>query len=405
MNKFTFAISATDKTTRARAGEIQTPHGVIQTPAFVAVGTQATVKSLTPDEVKELKTQLFFVNTYHIYLRPGVEVISKAGGVHKFMNWDGPLITDSGGFQVFSLGAKRFGKTKGSEGEQSLVKIDEDGVRFTSHWDGAYHYFTPEKSMEIQHILGADLMIAFDECPPYPTTEKYATAAMDRTHRWANRSLTYHRSIHPSPAAPSKNLTQKYQALYGVVQGSTFEHLRVESAKTISALDFDGIAIGGVAVGESKNEMKQVCEWVVPHLPLEKPRHLLGVGEVDDVFTAVEAGMDTFDCVQPTRLARMGHLLIQPNAKSENAHQIIDITKKEFERTLSPIDDTCECYTCAHFTQAYLHHLFRVKELLVYRLATIHNIHFMNQLMIKIRHSIIEGTYSEFRKNWLRGSA
>lgn len=417
MKGFSFSIDFVDDKTKARVGRITTPHGVIHTPAFVPVGTQATVKSLTPDELSTLGVQLFFVNTYHAYLRPGLDVIRGFGGLHTFMGWNGPIITDSGGFQVFSLGGKKLVNIAISESAVldrdrfarradkadhaknnvypddykpvgELVAIDEDGVTFTSHWDGTKHRFTPERSIEIQHVLGSDIMIAFDECAPYPTTWGYAKAAMERTHRWAVRSLKAHQG----------NTTQ---ALYGVIQGSVYEDLRKESTKAICAMDFDGIAIGGVSVGESKTEMKEVLRWTAPFLPQDKPRHLLGVGEIDDVFTLIEYGMDTFDCVQPTRLARMGRLYLNENFKMKNEKWMIDITKNTYQKETSPIDLACGCFTCQHFSRAYLHHLFRVKELLGYRLATIHNIHFMNSLVSDIRKEIENGTFLEMKKKWL----
>ncbi|MEK7165876.1 MAG: tRNA guanosine(34) transglycosylase Tgt [Patescibacteria group bacterium] len=421
MVDFGFKALYLDKKTKARSGVIVTPHGVIETPAFVPVGTQATVKSLTPDELEGLGVELFFVNTYHAYLRPGIGVIKKIGGLHKFMNWQKPLITDSGGFQVFSLGAKRFVNIAISESAVldrekftkklsrheaikdhvypddyrpvgELVKIDEDGVTFTSHWDGSTHRFTPEFSMELQSDLGSDIHIAFDECPPYPTTHEYAKKSMERTHRWAKRSLTENSRL----KVQNSKLGRLDQALYGVIQGSVYEDLRKESADFISSLEFDGIAIGGVAVGESKKEMRDVCEWVVPRLPDSKPRHLLGVGELDDIFDIIERGVDTFDCVQPPRLARMGRLLSSSNSiKFE-----LDITNKAYAQDLGPIDDECACYACTNFTRAYIHHLFRVRELLAYRLATIHNIYFVIELVKLIRKSISNGTFLHFKEEF-----
>jgi len=426
MDQFHFQISFTPSSSTARLGVIETPHGAICTPAFVPVGTQATVKSLTPAELNALGVQLFFVNTYHAYLRPGLSVIEKFGGLHTFMGWDGPIITDSGGFQVFSLGgkklvnvaisesavldrerfARRVSKAEGTfqkvypddyKPVGELVNIDEDGVTFTSHWDGTKHRFTPERSIEIQHILGSDIMIAFDECSPYPTTHDYAASAMDRTHRWAVRSLEAHRRLTKRfPRHP-------YQALYGVIQGSTYEDLRRASAQYICSLGTDGIAIGGVSVGESKKEMAEVLRWVTPHLPEDKPRHLLGVGEIDDIFTLIEYGMDTFDCVQPTRLARMGKVYAR-NAKTETKHVVdhmIDITNIRYAKDTHPIEKQCLCYTCAHFSRAYIHHLFRVRELLGYRLTTIHNIHFVNSLVSEIRKAIYANTFLEMKKKWL----
>ena len=420
-NQF-FTIKHKEKHTHARLGTIHTAHGDIQTPCFVPVGTQVTVKSLTPHELRDLQVELFFVNTYHAYLRPGVDIIKKAGGIHGMMQWDRPLITDSGGFQVFSLGAKRFvniaisesavldrerfatkKSRKDAEKEQvfpddyrpigELVSIDEEGVTFTSHWDGSKHRFTPEVSIGIQHDLGADLIIAFDECPPYPTTREYSQAAMDRTHRWAIRSLEAH-----------KKGVKAAQYLYGVVQGSVYKDHREASARFISDMDFDGIAIGGVSVGESKEEMKNVCDWVIPQLPEAKPRHLLGVGEIDDIFDVIERGIDTFDCVQPTRLARMGHVFHNSKFEIHNSklkRWVIDVTKKEFEEDFSPLDPGCECYTCLNFSRAYVHHLFRVRELLGYRLATIHNLHFVIRLVRDIREAIAEDRFLELKKEWI----
>ncbi|PIU32977.1 tRNA guanosine(34) transglycosylase Tgt [Candidatus Woesebacteria bacterium CG_4_10_14_0_2_um_filter_39_14] len=372
-----FKILSADQKTMARRGEITTSHGKILTPAFVPVGSQATVKSLTPHDLKEIGTQVFFVNTYHLYLRPGAEMIEKLGGLHQFMKWDGPIMTDSGGFQVFSLGRRE------------LVKIDYHGVTFYSHLDGSKHRFTPEKSIEVQQKLKADMMVAFDECAPYPTTHVYAETAMKRTHRWALRSL----------AAKKR----KDQFLFGVIQGSVYKDLREQSTKFISSLEFDGIAIGGVAVGESKKEMIQVLDWVMPILTKEKkqrPIHLLGVGEIDDIFAAVEKGIDMMDCVMPTRLARMGWILTQ-NPKLKNKDFRYDITKSKFADNKEPPDPDCDCYLCRNFSRAYLHHLFRTHELLAYRLATYHNLFFIEQLFVKIREAIKKGEFLKLKKQWL----
>lgn len=465
MQKFGFKILTKYKKIKARVGEIYTPHGVIKTPAFVPVGTQGSVKSLTPDELKSLDVQLFIVNTYHMYLRPGIEVVRKSGGLHKFIGWDKPLITDSGGFQVFSLGREKnrsresfFGDARRPQSDTSsripfslnedslpisinesdeinrrvfsapqnvhsrasLVKVNEDGVEFQSHWDGSKHFFTPESSMQHQWDLGSDIHIAFDDCTPYPATHEQAKKSMERTHRWAVRSLGEHNRLRHSERSEEslswseKNsriregsfaplgmtVTRTYQALYGVIQGSTFEDLRKESAKFITSMDFDGIAIGGVSVGESKKEMVKVLTWVTPLLPSDKPRHLLGVGEIDDIFALVEHGMDIFDCVQSTRLARTGHIY---NAKCQmtNAKWAMDLTKKIYAEDEKPLEEGCKCYTCAHFTRAYLHHLFAVRELLAYRLATIHNIYFINTLMSDIRKSIVNNTFLDLKEKWL----
>lgn len=393
MNAFNFQIIKEDNKTRARLGRITTPHGVIETPAFVPVGTQATVKCLTPEDLHSLGVQMYFVNTYHMYLRPGVPVIKKFKGLHNFMHWDGPLITDSGGFQVFSLGRGRGVDATETHAKESLVKITDDGVEFRSHWDGSKHIFTPESSMQWQWDIGADIHIAFDDCTPYPATPAQAKESMERTHRWARRSMDAHTKL----ARKHKKSGKPYQALYGSIQGSTYQNLREESAKYICSLDVDGIAIGGVSVGESKREMADVLDWVTPFLPKGKPRHLLGVGEIDDIFALVAAGVDTFDCVQPTRLARTGMLLL---ATATSGHKL-DITKAIYARDTKPPEESCGCYTCAHFSRAYLHHLFHVREILAYRLATIHNIYVINRLVDEIRESIRNGTFLELKKKWL----
>lgn len=426
MNTFSFKTVHKDTRTQARTGVIHTPHGDAETPAFVPVGTQGTVKSLVPEELDTLGIQLFFVNTYHIYLRPGLDVINKFGGLHAFMHWDKPLMTDSGGFQVFSLARGKGAEVADENLDPSsilsrrnhsdvhqrislsqvkpdkilsaprasdLVKITDDGVTFRSHWDGSKHIFTPESSMEQQWDLGADIHIAFDDCTPYPVTHEKARISMERTHRWAKRSLVAHKRV----ASLKSHAAKPYQALYGVVQGSVYEDLRKESAKFISSMDFDGLAIGGVAVGEGKRQMQDVLDWVIPYLPEDKPRHLLGVGEIDDIFALVARGVDTFDCVQPTRLARMGKLYVH-DVKSGHA---LDITKAANAGDTKPVDPRCGCYTCQNFSRAYLHHLFRVRELLAYRLATIHNIRFVQSLVNDIRESIKSNSFLDLTKHWL----
>lgn len=393
---FSFETIQEDSKTKARRGVIHTPHGDIETPAFVPVGTQATVKTLSPDELSTLGVQLFFVNTYHVYLRPGIEVISQFNGLHAFMNWSKPLITDSGGFQVFSLARGRFAGD-GSDGEKSavLAKIREDGVEFQSHWDGSSHFFTPEKSMDLQWALGSDIHIAFDDCTAYPVTFEEAKRSMERTHRWARRSLLRHLEL------KDKNPDKPYQALYGSVQGSVYKDLRKNSATYISSMPFDGIAVGGVSVGESKKQMADVLGWVTPELPIDKPKHLLGVGEVDDIFALVEHGFDTFDCVQPTRLGRMGHVYDKESIHVDEERFTYDILKQQWKSDTSPLGKGCICYTCRHFSRAYIHHLFKVKELLGYRLVTIHNVHFIQSLVACIRDAIVQGTFLELKHKWL----
>jgi queuine tRNA-ribosyltransferase len=371
-----FQVFSSDRNSQARIGQINTSHGQILTPAFVPVGSQATVKSLSPADLREIGTQVFFANTYHLYLKPGEKVIEKLGGLHRFASWSRPLMSDSGGFQVFSLG------------RGDLVKIDYQGVTFRSHLDGSKHYFTPEKSIEIQMKLGADIMIAFDQCSPYPASFDYVRSAMERTHRWAQQSL----------AAAQK---RKDQFLFGVIQGGIKESLRKKSAQFIASLPFDGLAIGGVAVGEKKSEMVKVLNWVMPLLLKEKkqrPIHLLGVGEIDDIFEAVGRGVDSLDCVMPTRLGRMGWLLIENRQKDFK----YDINKVQFAQDSSPVGDDCQCPVCQNFSKAYLHHLFRSHELLAYRLATYHNLFFLEQLFAKIRESIKKGEFLKLKEKWLK---
>ena len=406
MSKFNFEILGKDVKSDARAGVIHTVHGDIKTPSFVPVGTQATVKSMSNEDLQEIGVQVFFVNTYHLYLRPGLEAIEKGNGLHSFIGWGKPLMTDSAGFQIFSLGdvnRQRKLCLQGDPLEIPLVKISEEGVKFRSHLDGSEHLFTPEKSIEVQRILGADIMIAFDECCYYPATHDYAKKAMERTHRWALRCLERSSKFHleeipQGGQVQSSKLGKSPQALYGVVQGGVFEDLRKESAKFISNLPFEGVAIGGVAVGESKKEMEKVLDWVVPLLPKEKPRHLLGVGEIDDIFTLVEKGIDSFDCVMPTRLGRMGHLLVR---KVENREWKLDITKAMYASDKRPIDENCDCFVCRNYNRGYINHLFRAKELLAYRLATYHNLYFLENLMQDIRMSIQEGRFDRLKKEWL----
>lgn len=393
MSKCTFTVQAKDKKTHARAGVLKTPHGDIYTPTFTPVGTQATVKGLTPDDLKTIGAQLIFGNTYHLHLRPGEDVVKDLGGLGKFMSWDGQTITDSGGFQVFSLGQKKTVLFADDEKtEVNIVRIKDDGVLFRSHHDGSAHEFTPEISIQIQKKLGADLILAFDECPPHPSTFTYTKEATDRTHRWSERSLKEFKN---------KKTTFFEQSLYGIVQGGVFEDLRKDSAEFISSLPFDGIAIGGVAVGESKKEMRDVLKWVAPILPEGKPRHLLGIGEVDDIFDAVENGMDTFDCVIPTRFGRYGIALVSPPEGNIQNRFRLDITKFTYERDSGPLDATCDCSTCKNYTRAYINHLFRVKELLAYRLLSYHNVYFILNLTKKIREAIWEGNFAALKNEWL----
>ena len=350
---FSFDVLATRD--RARAGLFHTPHGDLQTPVFAPVGTQATVKTLTPVQLDELGASLVLSNTYHLYLRPGDELVAEMGGLHKFMQWPHPMLTDSGGFQVFSLSDTR--------------KIDDDGVTFKSHIDGSMHRFTPEKSIQIQENLGADIIMAFDECSD-PNDHAYSKIAMDRTHRWAERSLQAH--VRPD------------QALFGIVQGGVDPDLRAESARFIASLDFPGVAIGGLSVGETKAEMYSTLDLIDPLLPGNKPRYLMGVGTPEDLIEGIRRGVDIFDCVLPTRLARH-------NAAFSSEGRL-NLMNASYARDPRPIDAGCDCYTCRTFTRAYLRHLIVAKELLAGTLLSIHNVHALVQLIKDIRLMILAGT-------------
>jgi queuine tRNA-ribosyltransferase len=353
-----FEYNITAQNGRARAGFFHTPHGNLVTPIFAPVGTQATVKTLTPEHLKELGASLVLANTYHLNLRPGDEIVRDLGGLHEFMQWPAPILTDSGGFQVFSLAQTR--------------KIDNDGVSFRSHIDGSTHRFTPEKSIQIQENLGADIIMAFDECSD-PNNHTYTVKAMERTHRWAERSLAAH--------------TRPDQAIFGIVQGGVNLDLRATSANFISALPFPGIAIGGLSVGETKAEMHAVLDLLIPLLPENKPRYLMGVGTPEDLINGVSRGVDIFDCVLPTRLARH-------NAAFSSQGRL-NLMNAAYARDARPIEESCDCYTCCTFTRAYLRHLIVAKELLAGTLLSIHNLRALIRLMEEIRGYIIEGVFEE----------
>jgi queuine tRNA-ribosyltransferase len=350
---------------KARAGIFHTPHGDLPTPVFAPVGTQATVKTLTPAQLDELGATLVLSNTYHLYLRPGDELVRQMGGLHEFMQWPHPMLTDSGGYQVFSLAQTR--------------KIDDDGVTFKSHIDGSTHRFTPERSIAIQENLGADIIMAFDECSN-PNDHAYSRIAMERTHRWAERSLSAH--------------TRQDQALFGIIQGGVLPELRTASARFIASLPFPGIAIGGLSVGETKDEMHSMLDVVFQSLPADKPRYLMGVGTPEDLIDGIARGVDIFDCVLPTRLARH-------NAAFSSEGRL-NLMNASYARDPRPIDGTCRCYTCRTFSRAYLRHLIVSKELLAGTLLSIHNLHALIQLVNDIRASILEGTLEAKVPGWLR---
>lgn len=366
MDKMTpgkFAVQA--QVGQARAARLETARGPIQTPVFMPVGTKATVKGMLPEELKDLGAQIILGNTYHLHLRPGEETINRLGGLHKFMNWPGPILTDSGGFQVFSL--------------SQLSTITEDGVEFRSHLDGAKHFLSPEKSMQIQMALGSDIIMAFDECLKYPATPEEVKASMDLTHRWLKRSKAA--------------MTREESLLFGIVQGGLDLKMRQESLEQITSVELPGYALGGLSVGEPIELMHVLVKEVAPMLPRNKPRYLMGVGTPLDLVLAVDAGMDMFDCVMPTRVARNGTLFTWQGR--------ISIKRAEYKEDDSPLDPECDCYTCKNYSKAYLRHLFLSSEMLSARLNTIHNLHFYLNLMARMRQSILDGTWETFRNHCL----
>ncbi len=362
----TYELLHIDKNSGARRGVVHTPHGDIQTPIFMPVGTQATVKALTPEELEEAKAQIILANTYHLFLRPGHNLVKEAGGLHKFMNWNHPILTDSGGFQVFSLG--------------DLRKITEEGVEFRSHLDGSKQFISPEKAMEIEEALGADIIMAFDECCPYPSTYEYTKKSMERTTRWAARCKEAH--------------TTKNQGLFGIIQGGFYKDLRKISTDDLIEMDFPGYAIGGISVGEPKEEFLDILRYTAPMMPENKPRYLMGVGTPDYLIEAALAGIDMCDCVLPTRLARHG------TAMTWNGKVVV--RNAVYERDFSPLDEECDCYTCKNYTRAYIRHLINTKEILGARLLSIHNVRFLTKLMERVRIEIEQDNLLNFRDEFYK---
>ena len=391
VNEQFFEVRADLPGRAGRVGTIHTPHGDIQTPAFIAVGTAATVKAVLPETMKDLGAQAVLSNAYHLYLQPGPDVVDEAGGLGAFMNWPGPTFTDSGGFQVMSLGvgfkkvlAMDASRVQADDviaaGKERLAHVDEDGVTFRSHRDGTTHRFTPEVSIGIQHQLGADIIFAFDELTTLVNTRSYQEQSVRRTHDWAVRCVAEHRRL------TEVRREKPYQALFGVVQGAQYEDLRRQAARGLAEIGFDGFGIGGAL---EKQNLATIVGWVTEELPADKPRHLLGISEPDDLFAAVAAGADTFDCVSPSRVAR--------NAAVYSATGRFNITGARFKRDFTPIDDECDCYTCANYTRAYIHHLFKAKEMLSSTLCTIHNERFIISLVDRIRQSILDGRFDELQ--------
>lgn len=361
---FSFELLKTDPNTRARFGRMTTAHGEVRTPVFMPVGTQGTVKAMTPDLLEEAGAEIILGNTYHLYLRPGHDLIRDHGGLHRFMHWDRPILTDSGGFQIFSLGPLR--------------RITEEGVHFQSHIDGSKHFLSPEKAVEIQEALGSDIMMCFDDCTPYPADRAYAEKSMALTHRWAKRCREAKKS--------------ESQALFGIVQGGVYKDLRKTSVEALGAIGFDGYAIGGLSVGEPKDLMLETLEATAPLLPAGQARYLMGVGTPEDIVEGVTRGIDLFDCVMPTRCARNGLLFT-------NRGKVV-IKNARYRTDQAPLDETCDCYTCRNFSRAYLRHLFIAREILALLLNTIHNVRFYLALMERIRTALAGGTFEDFRRSF-----
>ncbi|WZY00872.1 tRNA guanosine(34) transglycosylase Tgt [Bacillus sp. FSL W7-1360] len=365
MAAVTYELIKTCKQSGARLGRVHTPHGSFETPMFMPVGTMATVKTLSPEDLKEVGAEIILSNTYHLWLRPGEDIIRQAGGLHKFMNWNGPILTDSGGFQVFSL--------------SNLRKITEEGVQFRHHLSGEKLFLSPEKAMQIQHALGSDIMMAFDECPPYPAEYEYMKASVERTTRWATRCLETH----------EQSGQEKAQALFGIVQGGEYEALRKQSASDLTAMDFPGYAIGGLSVGEPKDVMNEVLEFTTPLLPTNKPRYLMGVGSPDSLIDGAVRGIDMFDCVLPTRIARNGTCMTSSGR--------LVVRNAAYASDFRPLDEQCACHVCRTYSRAYIRHLIKCEETFGFRLTSYHNLYFLLNLMKRVREAIQEDRLLDFR--------
>ena len=381
---------------KARTGILKLKHGIIKTPDLMPVATKATVKALTSNDLKELGAQMLICNTYHLMLQPNADIISKIGGLHEFMNWDRPLATDSGGYQAFSLGLGRehdVGKMffpgdnykKSKSHGKSTVKINDKGIYFRSTYDNSHQFLSPEKSIKIQEKLGADMILALDECTSPLSNKEYTKKSMERTHKWAKKCLDIHKTN---------------QAIVGIIQGGHWKDLREKSSNYIASLDFDGYAIGG-SLGKSKKDMYNILDWVIPNLPRDKPRHLLGIGVVEDIFASVERGIDLFDCVSPTRIARSGYSHINPTHGTKKNKYRIRITSSKYKSDISPLDPNCKCKICENYSKAYVNHLLKTNEILGYNLISYHNLFFMLELMREIRSSIDENSFHELKRKWI----
>lgn len=396
---FSFTYHYPSSQSRARLGQLQTPHGVVETPAFIFCATKASIKGVSPDQMKACGTQFILANTYHLMLQPGAELVAKIGGLHQFMGWDGPMLTDSGGFQIFSLGhgsvaAEIKGKRMGNR-SKTLLKITEQGAQFKSYIDGSMHLLTPEKSIEIQRLLGPDLVVVLDECTPFHVDKSYTQRSLDMSHRWGMRSL-----------AAFQEHDNGRQALYGIIQGGVYEDLRAQACDFVNSQPFFGHAIGG-SLGAHKDQMYEVVAMAARRLDPRRPIHLLGIGGIRDIFEGVAHGIDTFDCVHPTRLARHGGALVRPenalnaDLKKTSIKEHLNLRNSACREDPNPIEPDCPCSTCQTYSRAYLHHLLKAQELLALTLITIHNVTFMNRLLTAIRVAITNGTLAEERQRWL----
>jgi queuine tRNA-ribosyltransferase len=393
MSNFSFKYKYPNPAKKMRLGELETPHGTVQTPAFIFCATKAAIKGLHPQQMKEEGTQFILSNTYHLMLQPGPEIIEKAGGLHKFMGWNGPMLTDSGGFQIFSLGhgsvASEIKGKRFNDRPKTLLKITEEGAKFRSYINGVTYFLTPERSIEIQRMLGPDFVVVLDECTPFHVDKSYTYNSMKMSHRWASRSLDQFNK--------HDNGMQK---LYGIIQGGVYPDLRKESCDYVNSQPFFGHAVGG-SLGADKNQMYDVVAMTMEILDKTRPIHLLGIGGVSDVFNGVEHGIDTFDCVHPTRLARHGGALVRPENRDDSRKEHLNLNNSKYRDDFTPIEPDCTCYTCRNHTKGYIHHLLRAKELVVASLLTIHNVNFMNRLMSSIREAIKTDTLEFEKKRWI----
>jgi len=394
MSSFSFTYQYPSSESRARLGELQTPHGIVETPAFIFCATKATIKAMTPDQMRACGTQFILSNTYHLMLQPGPDIIQKMGGLHRFMGWNGPMLTDSGGFQIFSLGhgsvASEIKGKRTNMRPKTLLKISEEGARFKSYIDGSMHLLTPERSIQIQRQLGPDLVVVLDECTPFHVDKEYTQRSLDMSHRWALRSL-----------GEFQRHDTGTQALYGIVQGGVYEDLRKEACDFVNSQPFFGHAIGG-SLGAHKEQMYAVVAMTAPRLDHQRPIHLLGIGGIRDIFEGVTYGIDTFDCVHPTRLARHGGALVRPVHGLPGRGEHLNLRNRACREDPNPIEPDCPCTTCQTYSRSYLHHLLKAQELLALTLLTIHNVTFMNRLLAAIRLAIAKGRLKEERKFWLK---